>query len=129
MEACVHIKLKELWSVWDQSSLRELARARKWKAYCQALLPGDFSDGRQLPERLGWYLGEHGRLDGKAIQRLLNGNRRSLRGGIRSLGCAEFTEDLIELLNTNAPFGTQKQTPRQSLFDKLCTLTAGLSHA
>lgn len=134
MTPIVHVQISDIVRYWKHPQLGNFRFTKEKRKCCQKLLP-DIFDGTKCNESSVFpYFDELHGLESNVLRMVVNGNRKSLSASIRHLGCAAFVQDLIDLLNQDAPFAlalskddchnneVQTTTPRKSLFDNLLRL-------
>lgn len=124
MERTVHVTLQDIQRHWKHPNMNQYGRAAKRREFCLKMLP-DLFDADLFPNApAARYFSRQDGLEDPVVRMLVNGNRKSKTGYARYLGCAAFTQDLIDILNDNEPMGLSGETPRKNLFTKLAALAA-----
>lgn len=128
MERTVFITNKSLAESWAHPALHRLRKASARKQLCKALLPDAYDDQKCAEASALFFrqgINDTASLNESTLRMLVNGNRRSLTGGIDRMGSSAFTADLIRRLNDDCPIRFRDgslQSIRENLLQKIYDL-------
>lgn len=137
MEPVVHVKISDIVRYWNHPALSSFRQDASRRKCCQVLLP-DLFNPEKCPSNTAFnHFSANNGLDASVLRMVVNGNRKSLSGLVQYLGCADFAQKLIDMLNINSPFSVTKPktdpadkpqaeriTPRNSLFRNILELVS-----
>lgn len=113
----IYVTIVDIVKIWNHPILNTLKKAEKRQELCQYLLPFEYSDH---PSYSHYFNKDHYGLSDSTLRMLVNGNRKSRSKNIIYLAHADFTNELISLLNNNEIYNNIR--PRQSLYTKILDL-------